>query len=1299
MKSRTLFSFLIPVLRAAKAIVSTPRYLRAGLIGLALLASAAEAAPVPRIWVGTITKVWSDPNNWSPVGIPVNGDLIYFPNYSPFPATINDIQGLTLSGLNINNIGYSITGNGFALTGPINSIGGTVINVPIDIRAPNLVIGGYSVSSSSYDNFAGGIDVNAPGLSIQYAQVGALDVHAYGVALTNVNLVGALSGTGAISTLGSYLSGTGTYSGTISGSDLSLNGCALPSATISNTSILIGKGTVGPMTVANLTPAAPNINLISHTNTPLAGTVGTISASSMTIGGSTTVPINSATAYSQLTVAGGVTISAGATLTLAVNPAFLMTQGQQYMLIKNNGTGPISGAFANLPEGGSIAGYGPARLVASYKGGDGNDLVLTVSYSPRVWSGFANNLWSQPANWANGLPQNGDDVIFPSVAGNPTNTNDMTGLVLNALTVNAPAYNLNGNGIVITGALNAVTGSVFNLPIEFRSTNFSGATFNGNIDLNGPALTLGPAKVTSAINVRTNDLIFSNGSIYTGSLSGIGFVDVDSAIFSGSSTFSGTILPSNLYLNGALLPAASVAQGNVYGNGSLAAVTAANIYPGQTFAFFPQGNATPFVASSVGTLRTGNLTIQQGASFQISGAAPGTGYSQIVVTGGVTINSAAVLSVAMNIFPLPVPGQQFVLISNDGTDAVNGNFFGMPEGSVVQINGLPFVITYRGGDGNDVSIVATGTAAATIGLTSSATPSVFGQQVTFTATFSGTAGTPTGAAIFYDGSTLLGSSPLVNGVAKFVIASLTQGSHAISVTYGGDGSYGTTSVGLYGGQTVNNSTIFSSPVGLADGIVNVTYAAVLTGSGGAGNYRFAVSSGTLPTGLTLSSSGTLSGKPTVTGSFAFIVTVTDGNNVSGSTAYTITIAPTPLPVGVPDAPTRFLCVASPAGAACKYTAPVNQGGTVILSYTVTCVSLANGTSVSATGNTLALTVTGLQTGVGYTCSATATNSLGTGAASSAVVVTGTRGASNGGSIDYSGAGKSYVVVRTQAGISYSALLNSQNQLVFSTIADPGTGWSVLGAGDFSGIGRSDLLSQEISSGTVKIWGGFQQNAETVLRVVKPGWQVQAITDIDGDGKADILWRFYSTPANPSPNPDDNGVVFVWFMNGTQVDQVANRGGAPVSWDVAGAADLHGNGRSDVIFVSPAKAIRSLTAQPNRAFVNELIGNVPSGYTLTQLGDINGDGKADLLFRNAAGNMKAWLMNGINVTSEINLPDTDPSWEFFAVGDLNGDGTLDIIFRRPDNTLVVWLMNAASPSTPTVYLNAGSVPAGAITIQP
>src|SRR5207244_38522 len=80
-------------------------------------------------------------------------------------------------------------------------------------------------------------------------------------------------------------------------------------------------------------------------------------------------------------------------------------------------------------------------------------------------------------------------------------------------------------------------------------------------------------------------------------------------------------------------------------------------------------------------------------------------------------------------------------------------------------------------------------ASTTTAVTSSANPAVFGQPVTFTATVSAVApsvGTPTGTVTFRDGTTAPGTATLTNGTATLTTSGLSVGSHTITVVYGGD---------------------------------------------------------------------------------------------------------------------------------------------------------------------------------------------------------------------------------------------------------------------------------------------------------------------------------------------------------------------------------------------------------------------------------------------------------------------------------------------------------------------------------
>jgi autotransporter-associated beta strand protein len=89
------------------------------------------------------------------------------------------------------------------------------------------------------------------------------------------------------------------------------------------------------------------------------------------------------------------------------------------------------------------------------------------------------------------------------------------------------------------------------------------------------------------------------------------------------------------------------------------------------------------------------------------GLVPGADHDQLFVIGGVNLGGAKLTGLEVNA-PSSFSannGDEFVIINNDGaTDAVSGEFIGLPPGARVDINGLAFFINYQGGDGNDVTL-------------------------------------------------------------------------------------------------------------------------------------------------------------------------------------------------------------------------------------------------------------------------------------------------------------------------------------------------------------------------------------------------------------------------------------------------------------------------------------------------------------------------------------------------------------------------------------------------------------------
>jgi len=101
------------------------------------------------------------------------------------------------------------------------------------------------------------------------------------------------------------------------------------------------------------------------------------------------------------------------------------------------------------------------------------------------------------------------------------------------------------------------------------------------------------------------------------------------------------------------------------------------------------------------------------------------------------------------------------------------------------------------------------------------------------------------------------------------------------------------------------SNITLNPISLLGGTVGQTYNRTITASGGTGPYTYSIINGSLPAGLLLNfNTGTISGTPGMSGSFAFTISATDFTGALGSRAYTLSIAAAPIvtlsPATLPD---------------------------------------------------------------------------------------------------------------------------------------------------------------------------------------------------------------------------------------------------------------------------------------------------------------------------------------------------------------------------------------------------------------
>jgi VCBS repeat-containing protein len=122
-------------------------------------------------------------------------------------------------------------------------------------------------------------------------------------------------------------------------------------------------------------------------------------------------------------------------------------------------------------------------------------------------------------------------------------------------------------------------------------------------------------------------------------------------------------------------------------------------------------------------------------------------------------------------------------------------------------------ITVTVSDGNaiasDTFVVtvtqATKTPTTTSTPTSTLTPSTYGQAVTFSATVSGTGGTPTGIVTFFDNGAPLGTGTLnASRLASLTTTAVNAGTRSITATYNGDAAFAASTSAAFT-QTVNKA--------------------------------------------------------------------------------------------------------------------------------------------------------------------------------------------------------------------------------------------------------------------------------------------------------------------------------------------------------------------------------------------------------------------------------------------------------------------------------------------------------------
>ncbi len=598
------------------------------------------------------------------------------------------------------------------------------------------------------------------------------------------------------------------------------------SSNLATGAITLGSGATlqltGATTLTNALTVSGNSTIQTDADVTLSGTISGTGKLTKTNGG--VLVLTGTNTYSGGTsVAGtnGISVTDGANL------------GSGAVELQTNGVLTITGSGVTISNtftlsGGNVSNENAVTLSGVVSGsgdmeklGDGtltlmetNSYTGTITVSAGTLNGTTSSLAGDITNNAQvEFTQDTDGTYAKVISGNGSVTKYGTGTVtLTGSNTYAGVTSIQAGGLILNnsgGSALSDTAEVAVYGTLTLSTNEAIGALAG-----GGAVALGSNTLTVYLG--------GNNSFY-GVISGSGgFTKTGTGrqelrgnnLYTGATTVSaGTLLVNGAHSGSGALSIASGAT--LGGSGSIAGAVTVNA--GSTL--------SAGTISTAEDLATGNLAIAGSLSAQLGGTTAGSGYDQLKVTGTVNLTGATLAASLINSFT-PTAGNSFILIDNNGPDAVTGTFTGLAEGAALTLGGYSFKISYAGGTGNDVVLTVQDTTAPTLAITSNMTAIKAGETATISFTFSET---PTGFAandVTTTGGTL--STPTVDGgndklyTATFTptadlasgTASITVAANSYTDTAGNNGGAGTTpSISIdtltpvFTSATINGSTL------------------------------------------------------------------------------------------------------------------------------------------------------------------------------------------------------------------------------------------------------------------------------------------------------------------------------------------------------------------------------------------------------------------------------------------------------------------------------------------------------------
>lgn len=591
-----------------------------------------------------------------------------------------------------------------ASPGPSGQLRGTIdINDQAQLSAASLILG-----SSPQDNritIRNGGRLILSGMAEIGQQRGTLVIESGGRLTSNGGSIASLNSTslGAVT-----VTGTGSSWNAGGTNALDVGRAGIGSLTINQGAVVQG----GNGTIGGYEGGLGNVTLTG--NNSAFTLTGTLSIGGITAqGGSGTLNINP-----------GTSASAGGTLSLWSSGTLNLNGGTLEMGAFNHHAGQFNwtAGTVNFSQGTTLTNnllnslVGTGHVMGQNRTlGSPTGTPLTVGANLTVDGGRLSSGGTLAVNAGNTLVVNNGGEV--SSSGVVTNNGNIT---MNGLTSSMSGNTIDnrgsirGTGVINNTLSNNTTGQVRVAASDWLTFNGSGHGNQGSVQLLGGVL-----EFSSFLNTGTQGFISGHGTLIGSSASqgGLGHVNTGTYAFSGGNT--------NLYgdvqnnTTGRIITSGgsvTTFHDDVLHNG----VEIRTSFGASTVFLGSVSGAGPFTGAGLvqfeGDLRPGNspanvqfagdveFSVTARLISELGGVLPGDEYDRLTVQGQILLSGQ--LDVQLINGFIPNAGDTFMIIDNQGTGSVFGTFAGLAEGSSFVSNGQLWNITYQGGTGNDVMLLA-----------------------------------------------------------------------------------------------------------------------------------------------------------------------------------------------------------------------------------------------------------------------------------------------------------------------------------------------------------------------------------------------------------------------------------------------------------------------------------------------------------------------------------------------------------------------------------------------------------------